>query len=180
MASMTSVRPVSTEEYLSNPDYEKFEYIDGHVVERNVGNELHCDIQAAFVESLRVYLRQQSAGKVYPEVRCRITARGSQRFYQPDVGVVLGPRRRGVAYIEHSPDIVIEIQSPCDSVPALLRKAKDYLGDGCRLVWLVLPDDRAVLAYRPGQEIELVSAPEMLKAEDLLPGFELSLEELFA
>ena len=42
--SVTS--PVTVEDYLSNSAYEHFEYVDGHLVELNVGAKPHARIQS--------------------------------------------------------------------------------------------------------------------------------------
>ena len=170
---------MSVEEYLTNSEFEHCEYIDGQAVEMNVGNEPHSSVQANCVAALISYFRQRGTGKAYTELRCRVTVDGRQRFYQPDVAAVLGPRQAGVAFLDRAPDLAVEIKSPSDSIPDMLQKVRHYLTNGSNLVWVVLPDDRSVLCFRPSDPIQVVVGEEVLEAPDVLPEFQLPLAELF-
>jgi Uma2 family endonuclease len=56
---------------------------------------------------------------------------------------------------------------------------RDYLAAGTKLVWLVYPDEKMVRVHRPDGTTELVQADGRLSGEELLPGFELALDELW-
>ncbi len=77
-----------------------------------------------------------------------------------------------------SPDFVIELRSPSDSLPAVLRKMEEYMGSGVRLGWLIdsLDQRRRVYIYRPGSEVEILEGPESISGEPELPGFALDLQ----
>ena len=57
---MDAHRPVSVEEYLrtSYPDADR-EYIDGRIVERNVGEVDHSDLQTAIAHYLRTHYKKR-------------------------------------------------------------------------------------------------------------------------
>ena len=72
---------VSVEEYLrtSFPDADR-EYIDGRIVERNVGEVDHSDVQTAIAHYLRTHYRK----RVWAGVEVRVQVKKT-RFRIPDV-----------------------------------------------------------------------------------------------
>ncbi len=79
------------------------------------------------------------------------------------------------------PDFVGEIRSSTDRVKTLQRKMTDsWIANGVRLAWLIDPYDEKAYIYRPGREVEVIEGfdGKMLSGEDVLPGFELALEEM--
>jgi len=85
--------------------------------------------------------------------------------------------RRG--FIPLCPDFVIELLSYSDAWQSTAKKMVEYQSNGCRLGWLIDPYDRKVGIYRLGQPVEVLSAPDRLFGEDVLPGFVLDLRFLW-
>ncbi len=77
------------------------------------------------------------------------------------------------------PDFVIELKSPTDRLARLKRKMAEYIANGARLGWLVDPDTRQVLVYRPGRAVEVLNHPESVSGDPELPGFVLDLKEIW-
>jgi len=78
------------------------------------------------------------------------------------------------------PDFVVELCSPSDRLIDVQNKMQEYLDNGTRLGWLIDPETRQVEIYRQNKAIEMQSAPTSLLGEDILPGFELDLQEIWA
>ena len=78
-----------------------------------------------------------------------------------------------------TPDFVLELRSPTDSLNVLEAKLEEYLANGARLGWLLDPQTRRVHVYRPGQAAELLEDPETVSGEDVLVGFELKVLEVW-
>ncbi len=79
------------------------------------------------------------------------------------------------------PALVAEILSPADRQSDVSRKVQRYLALGVRLVWIIDPQVEQVTVYRHGsKQASLLSAADMLTAEDLLPGFALPLDQFLA
>jgi Uma2 family endonuclease len=57
---------------------------------------------------------------------------------------------------------------------------QEYRDNGCRLGWLINPNTRTVEIYRLQGAPEIVSFTTPLAGEDVLPGFHLNLQTLFA
>jgi Uma2 family endonuclease len=85
----------------------------------------------------------------------------------------------GTAFPRVIPDFVIELRSKDDSLKTLREKMEEYTDNGVRLGWLINPQKRQVEIYRPGQDVEILEAPETLSGEDVLPGFVLDMRSIF-
>ncbi len=78
------------------------------------------------------------------------------------------------------PNFVVELCSPSDRLTDIQSKMAEYLDNGALLGWLIAPKTRTVEIYRPHQTVEVKNAPNSLSGEDVLPGFELDLQEIWA
>ena len=78
-------------------------------------------------------------------------------------------------FIPLCPDFVIEVGSASDEVSDLRQKMQEYLGAGLRLGWLVLPASKEVEIYTPTTEVQILTSPEAVTGDPVLPGFRLEL-----
>ncbi len=78
-------------------------------------------------------------------------------------------------FLPLSPDFVIELRSPSDSLKLLQLKMQEYIDNGTRLGWLINPKNRQVEIYHQGREKEILENPTTLSGEDILPGFVLNI-----
>ncbi|MCZ8361085.1 MAG: Uma2 family endonuclease [Microcystis sp. LE19-388.1G] len=78
-------------------------------------------------------------------------------------------------FLPLSPDFVIELMSPSDSLETTRKKMQEYLDNGTRLGWLINRKTREVEIYRQGQAVEILTNPESLSGENMLPEFSLNL-----
>jgi hypothetical protein len=67
-------------------------------------------------------------------------------------------------------------------VSALRRKIDQYLANGARLGWLLLPQERALAIWRTGQQgmAERLENANRLDGAELAEGLALELEEIWA
>jgi len=88
----------------------------------------------------------------------------------------IDPHRRN----EGAPDLCIEVWSPSNERQEedLRRKAKIYLANGAKAVWLIYPESRIARIYKPGKPVEICDEDEALEDAELLPGFSLELSEV--
>lgn len=82
-------------------------------------------------------------------------------------------------FIPMSPDFVIELLSPSDSLRVASEKMNEYRDNGTRLGWLINRKSRQVEIYRLGQEVEVLESPATLLGETVLPRFFLNLEPIW-
>ncbi len=76
------------------------------------------------------------------------------------------------------PDFVVELMSASDELAETQTKMEEWLANGCRLGWLINPEEEQVFIYRPGNTVEIKSFDQPLEAGDELPGFILDLSLL--
>jgi Uma2 family endonuclease len=78
-----------------------------------------------------------------------------------------------------SPDFVVELRSPSDSLTDLQDKMQTYMDNGVRLGWLIDRKQKRVYIYRPGASVECLENPETVSGEPELPGFVLNMQEIW-
>jgi Uma2 family endonuclease len=133
----TTLVPVS--EYLANRYRPDREYIDGELLERNVGEWDHSRLQTLLLKLLLPY--EDSAGLLTaPEQRVQVKP---SRFRVPDLCVVNGDP--GEQVLTRPPLICIEVLSPDDSMSSMQERIEDYLAFGVPHVWIL--DPRRKKAY---------------------------------
>jgi Uma2 family endonuclease len=149
---------VSVEEYLrtSFPDADR-EYIDGRIVERNVGEVDHSDLQTAIAHYLRTHYKK----RVWAGVEVRVQVKKT-RFRIPDVTVTLGskPAER---VIRKPPIVAVEVLSPDDRAGYLEEKINDYLEFGVPYIWVINPETRRACVHTPEGSHEVTDG--VLRAE---------------
>ena len=133
---------VSVEEYLSTSYRPDREYIDGVIVERNLGEDDHSSLQTALAAYFSVRQKQWKI-RVRTEQRVQVLR---TRFRVPDVCVVLLPVPRE-PIITKPPFICIEILSKKDTMESMQDRIDDYLAFGVRYVWVINPRSRRAFVY---------------------------------
>jgi Uma2 family endonuclease len=134
---------MDVDEYLHTSfDGPDCEYLDGEVVERNMGELPHGDVQGNLYRIIQ-RLRSRLGIRVAPEVRIRINPR---RYRIPDISVWrddnIGDRIPTVP-----PFLAIEILSAEDRMTRMLPKIHEYLGIGVEFVWVIDPEEKSALTF---------------------------------
>jgi Uma2 family endonuclease len=78
-----------------------------------------------------------------------------------------------------TPDLAVEVLSDSNTKKEMEQKLNDYFANGARLVWIVDPDAKTLLAHTSPAPGRLYLEHEHVPGEPILPGFELDLAELF-
>jgi Uma2 family endonuclease len=162
---------MTMEEYLHAPfDGPDRDYVDGEVIERNIGELPHARVQmrlgyllSALADALKL--------QVLPEIRIQVSP---TRFRVADLAVWrAGPIGQRIPMVP--PFLVVEILSPEDRLVRLQPKIQDYLAYGVEWVWVIDPDERRALSYSPGnpagilvEELQTRSPDITLQLSDVL------------
>lgn len=77
------------------------------------------------------------------------------------------------------PELVIEIASPSDRQSELQTKMEEYIANGVKLGWLILPEELTVIVYQPDKEAELLNGIDSISGAPVLPGFTLDLRPVW-
>lgn len=88
-------------------------------------------------------------------------------------------RRQTGAYLTVAPELVVEVLSPEDRPGAVREKLADYFSAGIDRAWVVDPKERRILVYRSLTDVQELRVGDTVTDEELLPGFRLSVSELF-
>ena len=139
---MASVAVVSLEEYLSTSYRPDREYIDGVILERNLGERDHSELQTEISTYLNVR-RKRFGIHVFVEQRIQVSP---TRFRVPDVCVVAGPKPVEQVFTR-PPFLCIEVLSPEDRAGATEERIEDYLAFGVRYVWVINPKTRRAYVH---------------------------------
>ncbi len=138
---MSTVTLVPLSEYLETSYRPDCEYLEGELLERNVGEWDHSRLQMLLSRYLSNREKQWGI-LVVPEQRVQVKAR---RFRVPDILVLTGPPSGPI--IKEPPFLCIEILSPSDRMGEMQDRIDDYLDFGVRYVWLIDPRKRRAFLY---------------------------------
>jgi Uma2 family endonuclease len=139
---MPSTTAVSLNEYLNTSYRPDCDYLDGELLERNVGEWDHSRLQMLLSRYLSNREKQWGI-VVVPEQRVQVKAR---RFRVPDITVIAGGPPAG-PIITEPPFLCVEILSPSDRLTEMQDRIGDYLSFGVRYVWLINPRTRQTFVY---------------------------------
>ena len=78
------------------------------------------------------------------------------------------------------PDLAVEVLSEGNTSREIARKLDEYFEAGCRLAWIIDPENRTADVYTAPDQCTHLRASQSLDGGEVLPGFKLSLKELFA
>lgn len=160
---------IPVEEYLSTVYRPDCDYVDGEVLERNLGERDHSYIQAALVSYF--FARRKTWGiEVYPEQRVQVRP---NRFRIPDLCVVLGGTKEKI--FSTPPFLCIEILSPEDRMSRVQDRIDDYFTMGVPNVWVIDPARRCAFTATASGDLHRVN--EVLRTSD--PSLEVPLAEIF-
>src|SRR5579863_1321642 len=137
---------VSVEEYLASTWHPDRDYVDGELIERNIGELSHGRLQtliAAWLCGRETRWRI----KAVTEVRLQIN---SSRFRIPDIMVLSGdaPHEEIVGTL---PLLCIEILSRRDTVDLIFDRIEDYFSMGVPFCWVINPVRQRAWAAAPGR-----------------------------
>jgi Uma2 family endonuclease len=140
--SSSPLNLVSEYEYLHTPYRPDCDYVDGLVLERNLGQHDHSRLQFLIIMSLGLREKQWQI-YLLPEQRLKIRTR---KYRVPDV-MVLSADAPHTPVIEQPPLLCIEIVSPDDRLPDLVIRAGDYLTLGVPVTWMFDPEGKRSFIY---------------------------------
>jgi len=76
------------------------------------------------------------------------------------------------------PDFVLELRSDDQGLTELREKMDEYTDCGCKLGWLVDPQNRRTYVYCTNEDIQTVKFEDVLSGEEVMPGLEIRLAEV--
>ena len=152
-------------------------------------------------------LVEKTMGVYESWLACRIIHFISSFLEQHDLGIVTGPdgflklfphqvRAPDVAFVRRErlpggrvprdpipvlgPNLAVEVLSPSNTHREMERKLREYFAAGTELVWYIDPQTQSAVVYTSPNQPTEIGVDGVLSGGEVLPGFELSLQQLFA
>ncbi len=137
---------ISVSEYLNTSYHPDCDYVDGEVLERNLGEFEHSTLQTAISAWFWAHRRKWKI-MVVVEQRVQVSP---TRFRIPDVSILPGDYS-GDPIVRVPPLVCIEVLSKDDTLRSIRDKVDDYLKFGVEHVWILDPLRRdALIADQSG------------------------------
>jgi Uma2 family endonuclease len=185
MFSITDLEQLQVE----HPEWQ-MELVDGSVLVMGPSDYESEEIILEFARLLANWVRPQrlgrvtgsSAGFILPSLEDVEEADKLKRNLRaPDVSFVRADRLKRTKrdFVELVPDLIVEVKSKSDRVPTLQEKIQLFLQLGSSVGILIDPDELTLTVYRLNQEPIVLQDNDKLTLPDLLPGWELTLSELW-
>jgi Uma2 family endonuclease len=133
---------ISVDEYLRTTYRPDCDYVDGEVLERNVGEKDHSRAQRQLIRYFCAKELEWNAF-CFPEQRVQVAPR---RFRVPDVCLVLGKEPEDQIF-RQAPFVCVEILSRDDTLESIQAKIDDYLAFGVPYIWVINPRFRRAWIY---------------------------------
>lgn len=160
------------------------ELVRGDVRVMTAASAAHGIVAGAIFAALNAFVEAHSLGVCFPDNTGFHLPGLGETVRSPDASFVeaskLPPNGIGAGWVPAAPDLVVEVISPNETASELEARLRDYFAAGTRLAWIIDPASRAV-SVRGGADGErFLSVTDLLDGGDVLPGFSLRVEKLFA
>jgi Uma2 family endonuclease len=162
----------------------RFELVKGIYIEMSPASALHGKIANRIGFLLTEHVLTNHLGEVTAAETGFILARNPDTVRGADTAFVAKERvpvegMPDEGYWPLAPDLAVEVISPSDRPDDVQEKVQEYLAAGTRMIWVVYPKTRTVTVYRSLKDVKVLRADEILSGEDVLPGFERKVSDIF-
>lgn len=181
-AAMSISPDLITAEQLARPPYSEHscQLVDGQVENVTPASWRHGAVAGRIHGELYVWAKAHG-GQVVGAETGFVVRRNPDTVRAPDVAFLRAGRPVHAApFVEGAPDLAVEVLSPDARAGATARMVRDYLLGGAAEVWVVDPENGTVTVHTPPNRAVVLGAGDALRGGELLPGFALGLDELFA
>lgn len=184
--SVTIERPATVDDLLQlESEGKSYELVYGVLMEVPSMSFRESRVATRLSTPLDLFITKQDLGIVLDsEAKYRL-ARDPDLVRRPDVSFVSWQRLPGRRIpaedvVDFPPDLAVEIISPTNRATVIEQKIEDYFANGVRLVWVVYPDQKHVYVYDAPNKCRILQPGDTLDGGNLLPGFRLTLTDLFS
>lgn len=179
----TGTPTMTADDLLTLADAERFELVDGHLVERPMSLDSSW-VAGEIVRRLGNYAVETGHGWAFPDgTSYQCFREDRERVRRPDASYILRSRLphgpTGQGHCRLCPDLAIEVVSPGDIYYEIESKVEEYLEAGIKQVWIVSPHSRSVVIHHGDGSKRHLMSDDDLTGGDLLPGFSCRVAELF-
>ncbi len=168
---------------LANRDLKLERTRDGELIIMTPTGEETERKNAEISGQLYVWNKQAKLGLAFNSSAAFILPNGAER--SPDASWVKKFRWSALtveqqqSVIPLCPDFVIELKSPSERLKDLQAKMREYIDNGAKLGWLIVPDNKTIYIYQKDGSVEIFENLVKLSVDTFLPEFELDLKDIF-
>ena len=182
--STTSTALMTAEELMQLPrGYYRAELINGELITMPLSGFPHGRITTRLSAPLAYFVWDHDLGEVFINDTGFQLTRNPDTVLGPDISFISKERleERGEikGYWQGPPDLAVEVLSPGDRPGEVNKKISQWFSFGTEQVWIIDPKRSSVMVYRSESDITTFSGSDYLEAQDLFPGFRISLERIF-
>jgi Uma2 family endonuclease len=175
MTSVVNSQRLSLKDFLELPETKPAsEFIEGRIEQKPMPQGKHSRLQLKFCNAVNDVAEAAQIAMALPELRCSF----GNRSIVPDAAVfvwsrvLFDPDGEIANAFDQPPDWTVEILSPDQKTTKVIRNILHCLKHGSQLGWLIDPEDRVILVFRPAQLPTELIEDQVLP---VLPGLELKL-----
>lgn len=176
-------RQYTPEDLLTMAGGDRYELVDGQLVERKTGWKSSW-VGGRLFYYLSAHLQANPIGWLAgADGSYQCFPKHPTRVRKPDVSFIrlerLAVDEAPEGHCRLAPDLVAEVVSPNDSYSEVEERIEDYLDAKVRLIWVSDPPTRTARVHRPDGSAKNLKPDDELDGEDVLPGFRCPLASLF-
>lgn len=163
------------------------ELVAGRLIELPPHSRHHALIGSVIAAAVYIHTKARSLGEVsgadglFRLVSNPDTQGETVRI--PDVSFVSANRHQqpsAQGIFEGAPDLVVKVITPEEHYTFVRASLRDYFAHGTLRIWVIDPESRIVEVFTGLDSMTTLSADSILEGGEVLPGFSLSLTDLFA
>lgn len=173
----------TAEELLDLPDDGwRYELVRGELLRMTPASYEHAKVTITIGAVLAEFVRARDLGDILGGDPGFTLARNPDTVRAPDVAFVAADRRPadGPGFPDLAPDLAVEVVSPNDRAGEIAEKVQEWLDAGCRAVWVAHPKLKRLVVHHPDGTARMLGPEDELDGGDVLPGFRVTVAELFA
>lgn len=180
----TATRLLTADDLWNMPGHgRRCELVKGELRSMSPAGFDHGSVSMNLSGPLHQYVRSRRLGIVVAAETGFIIARNPDTVRAPDVAFVKMSRvpASGIPtkYWLGAPDLAVETVSPSTDASDVDEKVREWLAAGTLLVWVLDPRKRTAAVYGAGIAPRTLGASELLEGGDVVPGFQISVAEIF-
>jgi Uma2 family endonuclease len=182
-ASLPTDRLFTGEELLAMGNVGPCELIDGKIVPMSPTGGEHGSLEMELARQLANWVKDRNLGWVVGGETGVYTRRNPDRVRGVDVAFVSrerSPKRPGKKFLDVAPELIVEVMPPDDRWVEVRQKLEEYFAIGVERVWIVEPENHAILVHASATEMKRLGEGDLLQGEGALQGFTLRIAEFFS
>jgi Uma2 family endonuclease len=172
------------EDLLRMPDGDRFELVDGQLVELNMST-WSSYVAGRVYRLVANHTESNHLGWPFPEnTSYQCFSRYPTKVRRPDFSFIASGRltleqAREEGHGSVVPDLVAEVVSPNDTYYQVETKVKEWKEAGVRLLWIINPETNSVHIYRADGTDATLEETDEISGEVVVPGFRCKVLEFF-